>query len=147
MQHWMLPMLLSMYGRLRQADKVWALYLELRRRRPELAARARAGEAGHMAAAAATSQQQRQQQRRLRRQGRGAAPVAAPDAASTGGDGAAMEGAEGQQRRWQARLEARQAEVAAEAEHLATELRLDALPLDLYAYSAVITALSRVSQG
>lgn len=109
-------MLLSCYGRLRQADKVWAVYQRV------LAVRSGGGQGPGQRkvsdllplgtrAAALQQQQQEVEQQAL----------------------------EALQRK---RLEAEAAEES--AARLVAELRLDALPLDLYGYSAVITSLSRV---
>jgi hypothetical protein len=154
LQHWMLPMLLGTYGRLRQADKAWAVY----RRLLELEDGRRSGEAAALPSAAAERQrhagaagpagshpfegldsetepgsgsssaaqhtQRPQQREQLQQQPRGPGGVGAAD--------------------WQARLAARRAAVSGEAGALVAGLRLDAAPLTQYTYSALLTALSRV---
>lgn len=136
-------MLLNTYGKLRQADKAWAIYQQLlnqqgqqsgdsrqqalHAREAQLPPDAATEPAGVDVAATAA-------------QG-GATPTAAGD------DGAAAGGGAGGGAAWQARLAQRQARLAAEAERLVRELALGAFPLSDYAYSTIITALSRVRCG
>ncbi|KAL4423402.1 hypothetical protein ABPG77_009980 [Micractinium sp. CCAP 211/92] len=145
-QHWMLPMLLNTYGKLRQADKAWAIYQQLLKQQKQQPG----GTAEHA--------QQEPQPTGSAVQASAAAPVAVPqDGSEPAGDssvaanvskaagdsgGAVNGGAEGGPA-WQARLAQRQARLAAEAERLVEELELGAFPLNDYAYSTIITALSR----
>jgi hypothetical protein len=133
----MLPMLLGTYGRLRQADKAWAIYCHL------LMLRNGQGDQGqqqqHAAAAAAVE--------------------GAAGAAQQAGAGAKQPGTQQQQQQempqqspgqpvpaagWEGRLEQRQRELAAQAARLVSDLRLDEVPFEQYAFGALITALSRV---
>lgn len=122
-QHWMLPMLLNTYGKLRQADKAWAIYQQLLRQQ---------GQQG----------QQGQQPGDSPEPSSATAPLAAPQGGCTAAEGD-NGGEESGGAAWQARLAQRQARLAAEAERLVRELALGAFPLSDYAYSTIITALSR----
>ncbi|KAL4443286.1 hypothetical protein ABPG75_011023 [Micractinium tetrahymenae] len=164
-QHWMLPMLLNTYGKLRQADKAWAIYQQLLRQqgRQQAQQEQQQGQLGQQAQQKPQAQQQQQQGRQQARQhaqqqerhgqrpaaGTEPAAAGAPLAEGEGDEGAAGSsgcaasgGAEGGPA-WQARLAQRQARLAAEAEKFVRELALDAFPLSDYAYSTIITALSR----
>lgn len=150
LQHWMLPMLLNTYGKLRQADKAWAIYQQLLKQQKQQPG----GTAEH-------AQQEPRPTGSARQSGAAAPTAAAQDGGETAGNasgaakvskaagdsgGAVNGGAEGGQA-WQARLAQRQARLAAEAERLVEELDLGAFPLNDYAYSTIITALSRVGEG
>ena len=121
-------MLLGTYGRLRQADKAWAIYCHLLTLRPgdqqaaaAAAAAAAEGAAGAGRQAEADAKQADSQQQEQQRQGQ-PAPAAG----------------------WEDRLEQRQRELAAEAARLVADLRLGEVPFEQYAFGALITALSRV---
>ncbi|PRW51133.1 Glutathione S-transferase theta-2B [Chlorella sorokiniana] len=133
-RHWMLPMLLGTYGRLRQADKAWAIYRQLvpdpqqaQRTQQGGASDADAPSAAGSAAAAGAGVQRS-----------AAAPAAA---AAAEGDSSLGEGEE--HHAWEGRLAARQQELDSAAAQLVQELRLDVPPLNEYGYGALLTALSR----
>lgn len=139
----MLPMLLNTYGKLRQADKAWAIYQQLLNQQGQ-----QSGD----------SRQQALHAREAQLPPDAATEPAGVDVAATaaqggatltaaGDDGAAAGGGAGGGAAWQARLAQRQARLAAEAERLVRELALGAFPLSDYAYSTIITALSRVRCG
>ena len=133
-------MLLGTYGRLRQADKAWAIYCHLLMRR--------------------TGQGDQGQQQQQQQQAAAAAAVeGAAGAAQQAGAGAKHPGTQQQQQQempqqspgqpvpaagWEGRLEQRQRELAAQAARLVSDLRLDEVPFEQYAFGALITALSRV---
>ena len=129
-------MLLGTYGRLRQADKAWAIYqrllalrdlpeqLQQQQQQPQQQQQRQQHPGQVQEAGVAQQQQPPQQQQQLEPRQEGAPPQEASAAAG-----------------WQAR---RQRQLAREAERLVGELLLDAAPMDQYAYGALITALSRV---
>lgn len=102
-----------------QADKAWAIYRQLVPGRRQVRQAQQPG-----------AQQQQQPQ------------PAAQEAAGAAAPGPAH-GAE-EPHPWEGRLAARQEHLEAAAARLVRELRLDALPLNEYAYGALLTALSRV---
>ena len=133
-------MLLGTYGRLRQADKAWAIYCHLLKLRngqggqgqqqqaaAAVAAAALEGPAGAAQLADADAKQLQQQQQ----QGGGGMPQQRP------GQPAPAAG-------WEARLEERQRALVAEAARLVAALKLEEVPFEQYAFGALITALSRV---
>lgn len=136
LQHWMLPMLLGTYGRLRQADKAWAIYQHLVGRRC-------LAHTGAEAAGAASGGGS----------GQGDADMAAPH--GSGGPPALPSsqqaqqagGGEGGRPPWDARLAAQQAQLQRSVERLVRDLRLDEVPWSHYTYGALLTALSRVRGG
>lgn len=151
LQAWMLSMLLGTYGRLRQADRAWAIYRALRGQGAAAAeAAAEAAEAEQqpwpvrLAAAQRQSPQQQWQQQQQQQADidTPAAPAAAADGTSAGGS--AGEAEQERQHAWDARLAARRRQLADWAEGLVRDLRLDAVPLNEYGYGALLTALSRV---
>lgn len=136
-------MLLGTYGRLRQADKAWALFQRLRQLRD-------GGGAGQEAEEdAATSSQllaevrqepgspDRQQQQAQQ----GQQQVQQQRQELNAADG------RGRAHAWDARLAQRRAQLAGQAERLVRDLRLEELPWGHYEYGALITALSRVGAG
>ena len=126
-----------------QADKAWAIYRRLvpDPQQAQLAQQGSAsGDASGVAAAAAAAPATAAA---APSRPATAAPAAAPGTAARASGGGRP--THGEQHAWEGRLAVRQRELDSMAAQLVRDLRLDALPLEEYAYGALLTALSRVS--